>query len=174
MRFIPVHTGNIDYNTREYKTITVYPCAYREHLKMRFLDSLINGLSLCIQGTSRHQLVNIDSWRFIPVHTGNILHPNRKRFWNSVYPCAYREHIRNEINDQTINGLSLCIQGTLLLVGRYMAMIRFIPVHTGNINQDTKKNRPLSVYPCAYREHDIDAVFQYPIPGLSLCIQGTS
>ena len=50
-RFIPVHTGNSSALVVIAHLPTVYPCAYRE-LRNVFIETvLMNGLSLCIQGT---------------------------------------------------------------------------------------------------------------------------
>ena len=72
LRFIPVHTGNIPFFLCTNEDLTVYPCAYREHINIKSHVTIADGLSLCIQGTSlvRHK-VRVDR-RFIPVHTGNI------------------------------------------------------------------------------------------------------
>ena len=52
-------------------------------------------------------------------------------------------------------------------------MLRFIPVYTGNITDDADGLRHCAVYPCVYREHDIDFNIRVSDYGLSLCIQGT-
>ena len=51
---------------------------------------------------------------------------------------------------------------------------RFIPVHTGNINQYPSQFKNSTVYPCAYREHNSTPCQVLATIGLSLCIQGTS
>ena len=91
-RFIPVYTENPQSIQGVFSLSTVYPCAYREHtclIKMQVLAS-----------------------RFIPVHTGNTEKTDFRFNPDSVYPCAYREHIFIVLICTTINGLSLCIQGT--------------------------------------------------------------
>ena len=111
-----------------------------------------------------------------------------------VYPCVYREHLAELLNDASAIGLSLCIQGTRVfldicpefapvypcvyrehvVVGRISADdVRFIPVYTGNTLWRADYEHNPSVYPCVYREHGkllsaLDWKF-----GLSLCIQGT-
>ena len=133
MRFIPVHTGNIPAKCTSISSRPVYPCAYREHLCNNHAAITKNGLSLCIQGTSIDELDMKINDRFIPVHTGNILGNMTGALLTSVYPCAYREHDYRPIDIGTQVGLSLCIQGTLLDVMDEEALLRFIPVHTGNI-----------------------------------------
>ena len=71
-RFIPVHTGNIKYQSKQPRSRSVYPCAYREHKIFNFIIWLITGLSLCIQGTFIRSGIFTITPRFIPVHTGNI------------------------------------------------------------------------------------------------------
>ena len=74
----------------------------------------------------------------------------------TVYPCAYREHRVDRVDSiiaMTATGLSLCIQGTCLNYWDILFVIRFIPVHTGNISNANKAFLPFSVYPCVYREH---------------------
>ena len=111
--------------------------------------------------------------RFIPVHTGNIVFNVTCSIFNPVYPCAYREHSCASSNFFSVSGLSLCIQGTFVMFIFFSVSVRFIPVHTGNIKLDGKKRKRLSVYPCAYREHQwCLSIYRY-FGGLSLCIQGT-
>ena len=50
-RFIPVCTGNIKDEFASIKTISVYPCVYREHLIVLQRLKNLAGLSLCVQGT---------------------------------------------------------------------------------------------------------------------------
>ena len=54
IRFIPVHTGNTSNLTARHCQLTVYPCAYREHIYLPILIYAEFGLSLCIQGTHCH------------------------------------------------------------------------------------------------------------------------
>ena len=132
-RFIPVHTGNIISPIVSAWIQSVYPCAYREHLFGIGCISFGFGLSLCIQGTC--PLVSL------------------LQIYRPVYPCAYREHIVKKLFSDSIIGLSLCIQGTSRTSKRYVGWLRFIPVHTGNMPPPEFISRTISVYPCAYREH---------------------
>ena len=50
-RFIPVHTGNTNGFNGFNFSYAVYPCAYREHTLTCFINNILRGLSLCIQGT---------------------------------------------------------------------------------------------------------------------------
>ena len=50
-RFIPVYTGNIAIISNDTKIVSVYPCAYREHVFNPLISVYWCGLSLCIQGT---------------------------------------------------------------------------------------------------------------------------
>ena len=93
-RFIPVHTGNMPIHKSTSATCSVYPCAYREHNWLMTLAISPAGLSLCIQGTSIYPQFPKCIWRFIPVHTGNIIYVCWRPLFNSVYPCAYREHAK--------------------------------------------------------------------------------
>ena len=72
-RFIPVHTGNIQSILPRLYLPAVYPCAYREHVMLGNKTAEVRGLSLCIQGTSILDDNADFQYRFIPVHTGNIL-----------------------------------------------------------------------------------------------------
>ena len=74
----------------------------------------------------------LKSDRFIPVHTGNTLLFQVGCHRQTVYPCAYREHISDKENIMCANGLSLCIQGTHRPHRHLLIILRFIPVHTGN------------------------------------------
>ena len=91
----------------------------------------------------------------------------------TVYPCAYREHFKLIIRNEKHGGLSLCIQGTSQDMNTYLEIIRFIPVHTGNISILQTIYFAPPVYPCAYREHQNSVYPKFSKCGLSLCIQGT-
>ena len=71
----------------------------------------------------------------------------------SVYPCVYREHLNLIKQSARDAGLSLCIQGTPILLLVSVIFSRFIPVYTGNTIAELAASGKLS--------------------GLSLCIQGT-
>ena len=112
-RFIPVCTGNIPTIGKVYKMEAVYPCVYREHLFMKSEHYQLIGLSLCVQGTSRHNEFFQSRFRFIPVCTGNMFVKTVNILRGAVYPCIYREHYREVYQPEHANGLSLYIQGTL-------------------------------------------------------------
>ena len=128
-----MHTGNIWINNSHPVFRTVYPCAYREHTiktRRRFCSV---GLSLCIQGTLLILSYKSRLYRFIPVHTGNMIVTTSFVSLYPVYPCAYREHISIKKHISGAYGLSLCIQGTFIAKPPKMDNPRFIPVHTGNM-----------------------------------------
>ena len=87
------------------------------------------------------------------MYTGNIITADISDYIESVYPCAYREHIGIIRKNYIAIGLSLCIQGTYAIVKWILSKKRFIPVHTGNISATKWNITDESVYPCAYREH---------------------
>ena len=93
----------------------------------------MSGLSLCIQGTLPHSAQIRPIRRFIPVYTGNMWMGKKDILLLTVYPCVYREHVDAIRNFELDNGLSLCIQGTSVLVLLHLLQMRFIPVYTGNI-----------------------------------------
>ena len=111
--------------------------------------------------------------RFIPVHTGNMHPAHSVQNPAPVYPCAYREHFLYSSIPHEGHGLSLCIQGTCKYDRYDSQPLRFIPVHTGNINYPQKDYILKAVYPYAYREHTVTNTILITIVGLSLCIQGT-
>ena len=148
-----MHTGNTHLYPSYSCSVSVYPCAYREHRDHRIIPGTVHGLSLCIQGTLALTFPFIGWVRFIPVHTGNT--------------------VSEVINLVLESGLSLCIQGTLLCRQCLSFLIRFIPVHTGNTSATKWNITDESVYPCAYREHRAEKKAYTLSPGLSLCIQGT-
>ena len=170
---IPVCTGNIEMNALSNTDAPVYPCAYREHYAWWRSIAPLNGLSLCIQGTSLLPAYEETIRRFIPVHTGNIIYNLQAMKNETVYPCVYREHYSTSpperifavypcvyrehtliIWKKTVaRGLSLCIQGTYSLGRLDNSLNRFIPVYTGNM------------WCCPSG--------QWLTRGLSLCIQGT-
>ena len=70
-RFIPVCTGNANTKSAPLKSEPVYPCVYRERLNQPFSQAMLNGLSLCVQGTPVASKTPRIFSRFIPVCTGN-------------------------------------------------------------------------------------------------------
>ena len=72
-----------------------------------------------------------------------------------------------------MHGLSLCVQGTQQHIDAARKQGRFIPVYIGNTTQRVPRWVVWAVYPCVYREHCFTKIIQFPIRGLSLCIQGT-
>ena len=107
-----MHTGNIFRLLQNRVFLSVYPCAYREHIRSTRLLAHEFGLSLCIQGTLPLLPDGVQPKRFIPVHTGNILTITDNSAVAAVYPCAYREHNVGCSSSLSNFGLSLCIQGT--------------------------------------------------------------
>ena len=107
------------------------------------------------------------------MHTGNIIYVCWRPLFNSVYPCAYREHVNLICLFDLFGGLSLCIQGTFIVTSHNRVAGRFIPVHTGNILEFDELKNGSTVYPCAYREHGAKTAWKFIKDGLSLCIQGT-
>ena len=89
--------------------------------------------------------------------TGNTYVTAVKNITSTVYPCVYREHKAQRTITALATGLSLCVQGTLHLIGEPLPARRFIPVCTGNTSFISNKNRNASVYPCVYREHGLTA-----------------
>ena len=152
-RFIPVYTGNTFLLKASSFLFAVYPCVYREHIIHIHYKKKIYGLSLCIQGTHVENLSNLWCFRFIPVYTGNTTVKASLDLRNSVYPCVYREHLRQYDLKDLHHGLSLCIQGTLLHIMFFKIRIRFIPVYTGNTLRPFLLINYFPVYPCVYREH---------------------
>ena len=107
------------------------------------------------------------------MHTGNISTTSSKKKLLAVYPCAYREHDYKNNEFVSKLGLSLCIQGTYVNARLNQLNVRFIPVHTGNIDNYSQWIVLTAVYPCAYREHMLQINGKNLVYGLSLCIQGT-
>ena len=131
----------------------VYPCVYRELASATWRELVINGLSLCIQGTRQYTIENAGKSRFIPVYTGNSVTFCICSTLRTVYPCVYRELNSLDSICRYNCGLSLCIQGTR--------------------DQIVTAFENWLVYPCVYRE--LMSIVSTPSDstGLSLCIQGT-
>ena len=109
----------------------------------------------------------------IPVYTRNSPCIRHLPFVIVVYPCVYRELASVNNGCGLVSGLSLCIQGTLLMLRLSFALIRFIPVYTGNSEPVLDLDGTQTVYPCVYRELSPKPIRYYFVAGLSLCIQGT-
>ena len=128
-----MHSGNILEDVKISGNVAVYPCAYREHAETLQIAVVAIGLSLCIQGTFTINNFSLRPCRFIPVHTGTMDVRYCVEVTTTVYPCAYREHRLHSMSFGYKPGLSLCIQGTCFIFFVSSTILRFIPVHTGNI-----------------------------------------
>ena len=91
----------------------------------------------------------------------------------SVYPYVYREHFALESTAENINGLSLCVQGTLTSIRSLIFCNRFIPMCIGNTLPKQTHQLLAPVYPYVYREHVPTYSVGDHVVGLSLCVQGT-
>ena len=104
---------------------------------------------------------------------GNTALPTNKNRRSTVYPYVYREHMLEHIGEYLNDGLSLCVQGTLIHAVSQIQQDRFIPMCIGNTAVNSSKNNNNAVYPYVYREHKRRADFSPNDAGLSLCVQGT-
>ena len=91
----------------------------------------------------------------------------------AVYPYVYREHCARINKLARHIGLSLCIQGTQLILKYKSRSKRFIPMCIGNTFANFLALELTSVYPYVYREHTGTPLSTYIYSGLSLCVQGT-
>ena len=114
-RFIPMYIGNTTLAVTFIKSAAVYPYVYREHHFMMNGGNILVGLSLCIQGTRCNRKFALVPNRFIPMYIGNTIRELIAYLTQPVYPYVYREHCLPRYKSGFGNGLSLCIQGTLLL-----------------------------------------------------------
>ena len=90
--------------------------------------------------------------RFIPVHTGNSYEYTSFAFGSSVHPRAYGEQREQPFLALAFCGSSPCIRGTGASIREMAALIRFIPVHTGNSLRSACAYRGSAVHPRAYGE----------------------
>ena len=133
-----MYTGNTGLVNLVILFSPVYPCVYREHIIVDQVGNHLDGLSLCIQGTHCCIYDMCQRIRFIPVYTGNTYSSNKKPPNEAVYPCVYREHLKEQRKKGDTRGLSLCIQGTQEFDIINFLKVRFIPVYTGNTKSRRK------------------------------------
>ena len=91
-----------------------------------------DGISLYLQGTQQLIAQFLGQYRYIPVPTGNSFHYREYHLLLTVYPCTYRELLIFTIDTPNGSGISLYLQGTLLVEEFYGMKFRYIPVPTGN------------------------------------------
>ena len=168
-----MYIGNTPMLPRVAVLSAVYPYVYREHFRFVKLIYLLHGLSLCIQGTRRCLVNTVEKPRFIPMYIGNTATLRTTYFWSAVYPYVYREHCARINKLARHIGLSLCIQGTQLILKYKSRSKRFIPMCIGNTFANFLALELTSVYPYVYREHTGTPLSTYIYSGLSLCVQGT-
>ena len=173
LRFIPMCIGNTLNMSSAFLHCSVYPYVYREH-KNQFQKKLAkNGLSLCVQGTLDVKNISRREERFIPMCIGNTYKEKGSKVANTVYPYVYREHMFDKRMCDDDTGLSLCVQGTLMLIMLIPVKPRFIPMCIGNTKTPKPKITDNAVYPYVYRQHSYLASLRCQRHGLSLCVQGT-
>ena len=90
--------------------------------------------------------------RYIPVPTGNSNCNLFGRNAQPVYPCTYRELLKDHDLIELFNGISLYLQGTHLHFWIVGIHFRYIPVPTGNSAGTLHTAWAWTVYPCTYRE----------------------
>ena len=153
IRYIPVPTGNACAILSPNKITAVYPCTHRERCGLHRVVTSSPGISLYLQGTPaiKSRLPAID--RYIPVPTGNSNTLTWKLSISSVYPCTYRELFSTKILYVIVSGISLYLQGTLLIPSSFLPSI--------------------AVYPCTYRELRWRNGKTKNRNGISLYLQGT-
>ena len=152
VRYIPVPTGN-SFGIRE-RTVNhaVYPCTYRELPDIiEPADSYV-GISLYLQGTLFSTTINLSLVRYIPVPTGNSSPIKNSIYLIAVYPCTYRELCLQFDQVFVHHGISLYLQGTPVKFIFDVAIVRYIPVPTGNSRLSGASLGVFAVYPCTYRE----------------------
>ena len=151
-RYIPVPTGNAFYLAFHLSKKSVYPCTYRERPDIiEPADSYV-GISLYLQGTLFSTTINLSLVRYIPVPTGNSSPIKNSIYLIAVYPCTYRELCLQFDQVFVHHGISLYLQGTPVKFIFDVAIVRYIPVPTGNSRLSGASLGVFAVYPCTYRE----------------------
>ena len=87
------------------------------------------------------------SARFIPGYAGNAAETSGSLDFRPVYPRLRGERILNLLRCFGHTGLSPAARGTLMMIGRPMVFVRFIPGCAGNAQLADGRNPLLTVYP---------------------------
>ena len=114
-----------------------------------------------------------NSFRYIPVPTGNSKFDGVNEEEIAVYPCTYRELLLGDLSKMFGSGISLYLQGTRPNSVIRIQNHRYIPVPTGNSHRPSYQTRWLAVYPCTYRELCCIITTSTKRDGISLYLQGT-
>ena len=146
-------TGNTTGHSNRPASDTVHPRGYGEH-NLRQITSIFDiGSSPWIRGTPNDIKNKMLKGRFIPVDTGNTVSLIFSDITSTVHPRGYGEHVANALNSTGIGGSSPWIRGTHSKREVPKALIRFIPVDTGNTPPITYSYFVIAVHPRGYGEH---------------------
>ena len=132
-RFIPVHTGNMTATQPNRSQNAVHPRTHGEHKSSTSSPAASFGSSPYTRGTLSLRLTTPYIGRFIPVHTGNMTATQPNRSQNAVHPRTHGEHKSSTSSPAASFGSSPYTRGTLFTPNLDYQVLRFIPVHTGNI-----------------------------------------
>ncbi len=153
MRFIPTHVGNMAISTLFQYQQTVHPHACGEHsVSISSIQQMI-GSSPRMWGTFIQLLKEAYPSRLIPTHVGNIWRDAKSVNISAVHPHACGEHISSGSSISTGSGSSPRMWGTFDILFVYLADMRFIPTHVGNIRKQKGSRDTRAVHPHACGEH---------------------
>ncbi len=94
----------------------VHPRGYGEHLSVSKSSVTFAGSSPWVRGTSINIIEQRIEVRFIPVGTGNMLHPSSCDDLRAVHPRGYGEHARPSLLQGSRRGSSPWVRGTFRLL----------------------------------------------------------
>ncbi len=112
-------------------------------------------------------------FRFIPAHTGNIHTGRPKGGSHAVHPRTHGEHNADDDASIWCAGSSPHTRGTSLVGLAHWQRLRFIPAHTGNIDEPKPKTVSQPVHPRTHGEHPFIPRFYTMSDGSSPHTRGT-
>ena len=131
-RFIPAGAGNSGEKIRMGRVVPVYPRWCGELPVNVRIAKNIGGLSPLVRGTRAAMKFGFAPARFIPAGAGNSMASPASDNYRPVYPRWCGELLKIPPKNQTRNGLSPLVRGTLARINVLPVPHRFIPAGAGN------------------------------------------
>ena len=157
-RFIPVDTGNTFSLALDVMPSAVHPRGYGKHDKLRRRRHPLIGSSPWIRETRDPTYGCNGRPRFIPVDTGNTQVATLAIDQTAVHPRGYGKHTMRVDESSLSHGSSPWIRETQAVKYITSYFARFIPVDTGNTQNQCHQRLPSAVHPRGYGKHHVDGV----------------
>ena len=151
-------TGNTSAVIPMKPAMSVHPRGYGKHGISLLLPESQTGSSPWIRETRDPTYGCNGRPRFIPVDTGNTQVATLAIDQTAVHPRGYGKHTMRVDESSLSHGSSPWIRETQAVKYITSYFARFIPVDTGNTQNQCHQRLPSAVHPRGYGKHHVDGV----------------